>query len=103
MIRDTAHYLIKISGIAADWKQLLIEHGWWIKMKMIVLFFLLLIVPRGQSASVVYICDSRHAKRYHLRDDCAGLHNCTHHIIKISLDDAKKSGKTLCSLESKVK
>lgn len=70
---------------------------------MIVLIFLVLAGQISQSSSVVYICDSSHAKRYHLRDDCGGLHNCTHRIAKIDLNAAKKSGKTLCSLEKKVK
>ena len=70
-------------------------------MKTITLLFLLLIGEYIQGSAVVYMCDSPHAKRYHLRDDCAGLHSCTHHIVKISLDDAKKSGKTLCRLEER--
>ena len=91
---------LTISGIAVK-GEITINYNSFIKMKTSVLLFLLLIGQYAQSASVVYICDSRQAKRYHLRDDCAGLHNCTHRIVKISLEEAKKGGKTLCSLESK--
>lgn len=47
----------------------------------------------------VYICDSQGAKRYHLRKNCSGLRNCKHEIITVSLDSAKKTGRTLCHLE----
>jgi 5-bromo-4-chloroindolyl phosphate hydrolysis protein len=49
--------------------------------------------------STVYVCDSRNAKRYHLKENCRGLSNCSYQIIEISLDKAKKDGKTLCHWE----
>jgi len=70
-------------------------------MKTSVLLLGLLLSGYAQGDSVVYICDSGHAKRYHLRDDCRGLHNCTHHIVKISLGEAKRSGRTLCDFDGK--
>lgn len=47
----------------------------------------------------VYVCDSTGAKRFHLRKDCTGLRNCKHQIVEISLDSAKRTGRTLCHLE----
>jgi hypothetical protein len=47
----------------------------------------------------VYICNSKGAKRYHLSKDCQGLSNCQAEIKKVSLSDAKESGKTLCGYE----
>jgi 5-bromo-4-chloroindolyl phosphate hydrolysis protein len=47
----------------------------------------------------VYLCDSKGGRKYHLTDHCRGLSNCTHKIIKVTLDEAKKRGKTLCGWE----
>lgn len=47
----------------------------------------------------VYICDSSGGKKYHYEKGCRGLSNCQHEIIKVSLEDAKKRGKSLCGWE----
>ncbi|MFP9100588.1 hypothetical protein ACLI09_16180 [Flavobacterium sp. RHBU_24] len=47
----------------------------------------------------VYICDSKGAKRYHLDKACTGLSQCKAEIKKVTLEDAKSSGKTLCGYE----
>jgi hypothetical protein len=47
----------------------------------------------------VYICDSPYAKKYHLKNDCHGLSRCTHRIIEITLEGAKKRKFELCKLE----
>lgn len=47
----------------------------------------------------VYICDSSNAYRYHLTRNCRGLNNCSHRIISITLEEAKKENKTLCKWE----
>ncbi|SMC42449.1 hypothetical protein SAMN06296427_102123 [Moheibacter sediminis] len=47
----------------------------------------------------VYLCDSSGGKKYHYSKGCRGLSNCQHEIIKVSLEDAKKRGKTLCGWE----
>jgi 5-bromo-4-chloroindolyl phosphate hydrolysis protein len=49
--------------------------------------------------TTVYICNSKSGKKYHLKADCHGLSNCSHTVIKITLDEAKKKGKTLCGWE----
>jgi hypothetical protein len=51
------------------------------------------------TATMVYICDSSHAKKYHLSKNCKGLSTCQHIIRKITLEQAQKSGKTLCGWE----
>jgi 5-bromo-4-chloroindolyl phosphate hydrolysis protein len=47
----------------------------------------------------VYICDSPTAKKYHLRNDCKGLSRCTHRIIEVTLEEAKKRKFELCKFE----
>ena len=47
----------------------------------------------------VYVCNSSNAKKYHLRDHCRGLSSCTHKIVKISLEEAKKKGKDESGIE----
>lgn len=58
-----------------------------------------LLTPLPPPPGSVYICDSQGAKRYHLRKNCSGLRNCKHEIITVSLDSAKRTGRTLCHLE----
>ena len=49
---------------------------------------------------MVYICDSKGAKKYHLVKNCRGLSNCKHDIIKVSLKTAVSKGKEdLCGWE----
>jgi hypothetical protein len=47
----------------------------------------------------VYICDSPYTKKYHLKNDCRGLRKCTHHIIEMTLEEAKKRKFELCKFE----
>lgn len=47
----------------------------------------------------VYLCDSSGGKKYHLKENCRGLSNCKHEIIKVTLQEAQKRGKTLCGYE----
>ncbi|MET3611015.1 hypothetical protein ABIC74_004903 [Mucilaginibacter rubeus] len=68
-------------------------------MRPLFLLFALLLHVQKTHKSVVYICDSPKAKKYHLRNDCRGLSNCTHKIIEISLEEAKKRKLELCKLD----
>jgi len=68
-------------------------------MKSLLLAVLLLKGTAMCTTSNVYICDSPNAIRYHLRSNCKGLRNCTHRILTVSLDEAKKRKLTLCKLE----
>lgn len=47
----------------------------------------------------VYLCNSSGGKKYHYSKSCRGLSNCQHEIIKVTLEEAKKRGKTLCGWE----
>ncbi|RZK52827.1 MAG: hypothetical protein EOO87_14370 [Pedobacter sp.] len=47
----------------------------------------------------VYLCDSPNGKKYHYKQNCRGLSNCSYKTIKVSLEKAKKMGKTLCGWE----
>lgn len=65
-----------------------------------LLLLILLIAPRlNNSKTMVYICDSSNGKKYHLLNDCRGLSHCTHRIIEITLEEAKKRGMALCGYE----
>ena len=43
----------------------------------------------------VLICQSKDAKKYH-KYECWGLKNCTHPIIKVTLQEAQKMDRTPC-------
>jgi hypothetical protein len=66
-------------------------------------FLLLVYLLAGNACSsdskVVYLCDSKSSKKYHLKEHCRGLSNCSHKVIKVTLEEAKKRGKTLCGYE----
>jgi hypothetical protein len=68
---------------------------------MKILFMLLFLLSDNKCAdpSFVYICNSTGAKKYHLKEDCRGLRNCQHRVVKMTLEEAKKRGKTLCGWE----
>ncbi|MGQ2984846.1 hypothetical protein [Flavobacterium sp.] len=51
------------------------------------------------TANDVYICNGPKSFKYHLKDNCRGLKNCSTEIEKVSLDAAKKKGRTLCGYE----
>lgn len=68
-------------------------------MKIFLFVLLMTAGLTGHEPTTVYLCDSPGANRYHLQENCRGLSNCQHRIIKVSLEDAKKSGKTLCGWE----
>jgi len=67
-------------------------------MKALLITFLLFNSVRC-TTTTVYICDSPNAIRYHYKANCRDLSNCSHRIIQISLEEAKKSNKTLCHWE----
>jgi hypothetical protein len=69
------------------------------RMKAILLFLVLFINSTCSDSTTVYVCSSKYAKKYHLNAHCRGLSNCSRRIVKMTLDDAKRSGKTLCGLE----
>ncbi|WP_291131011.1 hypothetical protein [Flavobacterium sp. UBA7682] len=50
-------------------------------------------------ADNVYICNSKGAKKYHLKEFCRGLSACKHEVIKVTLKQAKEKGLDLCGWE----
>ncbi|TDO24865.1 hypothetical protein CLV32_1159 [Pedobacter duraquae] len=67
---------------------------------MKILFILLLISCSTTSPKqLVYICNSGNATKYHYSATCRGLGTCQYKVTKISLEDAKSKGKTLCKWE----
>ncbi len=65
--------------------------------------FLLLIFMTFTSfvdvADDVYICNSKGAKKYHLKEFCRGLSACKHEVVKVTLKEAKEKGLELCGWE----
>lgn len=56
-------------------------------------------IPTVKHSSDVYLCNNEYGKKYHFTPNCRGLKACTHPIIKVSLTEAKKRGKTICGYE----
>lgn len=54
-----------------------------------------------QKQQEVYICDSPYAKKYHLKENCKGLSECTHIIKKLTKLEANEKGFSICLLEKK--
>ena len=55
------------------------------------------------TTTTVYICDSPQTVKYHYKANCRGLSNCKFRIIRITLDSAERSNKTLCNWEKNTK
>lgn len=68
-------------------------------MKKLLPLLLLFAFTSFTASNDVYLCNSKGGKRYHFTKDCRGLSNCQAEIIKVTLDDAKKKGKTICGYE----
>lgn len=69
-------------------------------MKTLILLVTLLGgIQKNTKPKTVYICDSQKTTKYHLKNHCRGLSSCTHHIIAITLDEAKKRKLELCKFD----
>lgn len=49
-----------------------------------------------QANGMVYICTGPQSKRYHKTPDCRGLRSCSKEIKEVTLEYAKKIGRTPC-------
>ncbi|WP_133548042.1 hypothetical protein [Salegentibacter sp. 24] len=49
--------------------------------------------------TTAYICKGKYSKKYHYKEDCRGLSNCSTSIYKTTVADAKESGRGLCGFE----
>ena len=47
----------------------------------------------------VFICNSQYGKKYHYSKSCRGLKACKSEIKEITLERARKLGKTICGWE----
>ena len=69
-------------------------------MKPLLFSFLLLSgLSCTTATTMVYICDSPNARRYHYKENCRGLSNCDHRILKVTLEEAKQRNLSPCHLE----
>lgn len=48
------------------------------------------------SGITVYICTGPKSKRYHCDQYCKGLRSCSKDVIAVSLEKARKMGRTPC-------
>jgi hypothetical protein len=63
-------------------------------MKILITILLFFVFPF--QSEKVFICDSNFATKYHLRNDCKGLNNCSKKVIEIEL--SKVQERELCKL-----
>lgn len=70
-------------------------------MKLLITVMLSVLLHQAEPSKKkeVYICNSQNGKRFHYKENCEGLQNCTHKIEKITLKEARKAGKTRCGYE----
>lgn len=50
------------------------------------------------SASEVYVCTGKYAKKYHNDYECKGLQKCSAEIITLTVEEAEKRGYTKCKI-----
>lgn len=50
--------------------------------------------------TVVFVCESSGAKRYHFKSTCRGLKRCSNKIQQLSIINAENIGLTICGYEN---
>lgn len=69
-------------------------------MKTLLLSFVVsFLFDASTPTEYVYICSGKYSKKYHLIEDCKGLNNCSTKVEKVTLEEAKQKGRTLCGFE----
>lgn len=75
-------------------------------MKKFILLMSLALLTTSASVNVttlsykdVFICASKGGKKYHFSKTCRGLNACKATIKKMTIEEAKKIGKTICGWE----
>jgi hypothetical protein len=68
-------------------------------MKKFLFLLLLSSLTSVNTDADVYICKGKSAKRYHFTKECRGLTNCKAEIKKVTIEEAKKDGRTICGYE----
>ncbi|WP_233451140.1 hypothetical protein [Hanstruepera ponticola] len=59
----------------------------------------LMVISMNTFETNVYICKGKYSKKYHYKKTCRGLSNCKATISKVTINDAKELGRTLCGWE----
>lgn len=73
-------------------------------MKTLLISFALLLFAPSQNDvqesndTYVYICTGKYAYSYHSTNTCRGLNRCSAEIKKVTLEQAKKKGRTPCDI-----
>ncbi len=67
-------------------------------MKSFLIILLIASSPATKYSNTVYVCGNKSLK-YHLTLQCRGLSSCKQRIVKMTLESAKKSGRTICNWE----
>lgn len=67
--------------------------------KAVLLLVFMTLTSFVEVADYVYICNSKGAKKYHLKEFCRGLSACKHEVVKVTLKEAKEKGLELCGWE----
>ena len=68
-------------------------------LKILPIFLFSLTTFITSQNNQVFLCNSPNGERYHFTQNCRGLKACKHEIIKVSLSEAKRKGKTQCGWE----
>lgn len=50
-------------------------------------------------ATKVFVCKSTGAKKYHFKESCGGLKQCTHQVVTMTVKEAEGKGLGLCGWE----
>lgn len=69
------------------------------KSLFISLLFLSIATCKETAETTAYICNNGKTTKYHLKETCRGLSNCSYKIVKTTLEKAIKEKKTLCGWE----
>ncbi len=68
-------------------------------MKLIVFELFFILTSFHNIETNVYICGTKGAKKYHLKESCRGLSACKHEVVKTTVKEAKSYGLTICGWE----
>ena len=63
---------------------------------LLLVTFMCCAFAANENSNTVYICTGPQSKRYHKTADCRGLRSCSKEIRKVTLEYAKKIGRTPC-------
>lgn len=56
-------------------------------------------VTVADEVTMVFVCKSSGAKKYHLDQNCHGLKRCKHEVVEMKVKDAENIGLGMCGYE----